>query len=204
MKKIWAILCFALILSLCACRGTKSNFQDNTSVHGNSSIVSQVEQPKVCEHSWSNATCISPKKCSICGKTEGTTIAHNYSSGKCTRCGQADPNAEKIKKALKDSERYVNYIDIEADIILNKIELYRINGKASLLIDMQESVNKIDSYYAKIYNYCSPYKELYPLYSECDKDMPIFSSSSLAKLKTYATQAGRLKTAYDVMCDNYN
>jgi hypothetical protein len=94
-------------------------------------------------------------------------------------------------------------MDIEADIILNKIDLYRINGKASLLIEMQESVNEIDSYYAKIYEYCHEYRELYPLYSECDKDMPIFSSSSLAKLKTYATQASRLKSVYDIMCSYY-
>ena len=38
-------------------------------------------------HSYSAATCTSPKKCS-CGKTSGSALGHNYdSSGRCTRCG---------------------------------------------------------------------------------------------------------------------
>ncbi len=49
-------------------------------------------------HSYSNATCTSPKKCS-CGATAGTSLGHNYSSATCTspkicsRCGVTSGSA---------------------------------------------------------------------------------------------------------------
>ncbi len=56
-------------------------------------------QPKPSHtHSYSNATCTSPKKCS-CGATAGTSLGHNYSSATCTspkicsRCGTTSGSA---------------------------------------------------------------------------------------------------------------
>ncbi len=49
-------------------------------------------------HSYSNATCTSPKKCS-CGATAGTALGHQFSSATCTspkicgRCGKTSGNA---------------------------------------------------------------------------------------------------------------
>ena len=37
-----------------------------------------------CNHKWNNATCYSPKKCSLCGEIEGVALAHNYTSATCT------------------------------------------------------------------------------------------------------------------------
>ena len=31
-------------------------------------------------HTWVNANCTTPKKCSVCGVTEGTALGHNYAS----------------------------------------------------------------------------------------------------------------------------
>lgn len=42
--------------------------------------VSQV----FCQHVWESATCISPKTCSKCGKTEGSTIEHTWKKATCT------------------------------------------------------------------------------------------------------------------------
>ena len=39
-------------------------------------------------HSWVDATCTAPKKCSVCGKTEGKALGHTVESGKCGRCGE--------------------------------------------------------------------------------------------------------------------
>lgn len=41
-------------------------------------------------HTWTEATCASPKTCSGCGKTSGSALGHNFSNGKCTRCGAKD------------------------------------------------------------------------------------------------------------------
>lgn len=49
------------------------------------------------KHTWNEATCTSPKTCSDCGETSGSALGHNYSSGKCTRCGQKDPNYQSTE-----------------------------------------------------------------------------------------------------------
>lgn len=39
-------------------------------------------------HTWKSATCITPKTCSVCGVTEGTTTQHSDNgSGNCSVCG---------------------------------------------------------------------------------------------------------------------
>lgn len=48
--------------------------------------------PKKTYHDWEYATCTSPKKCKVCGITEGRATEHNYySNGKCGGCGQENP-----------------------------------------------------------------------------------------------------------------
>ena len=40
-------------------------------------------------HTWKDATCEEPKKCTSCGQTSGNSLGHNYdSNGICTRCGE--------------------------------------------------------------------------------------------------------------------
>jgi len=43
-------------------------------------------------HNWKEATCSEPKTCTVCGTTSGLTAGHNFSNGKCTACGKTDPN----------------------------------------------------------------------------------------------------------------
>lgn len=58
----------------------------------------------LCIHKWSNATCVQPKNCTICNRTEGEALGHNAgewtviaeptcskvgeAQTKCTRCGE--------------------------------------------------------------------------------------------------------------------
>ena len=37
-----------------------------------------------CEHDWKEATCTSPKTCSICNETEGNALGHNWNAATCT------------------------------------------------------------------------------------------------------------------------
>lgn len=48
-------------------------------------------------HNWNEANCTNPKTCSDCGETSGSALGHNYSNGKCTRCGQKDPNYQSTE-----------------------------------------------------------------------------------------------------------
>ncbi len=70
--------------------------------HTHSFSAATCTTPKTCScgatdgeklgHSWSSATCSAPETCSICGATNGSPLSHNYSDGYCTRCGTDDPN----------------------------------------------------------------------------------------------------------------
>ena len=39
---------------------------------------------KECEHQWTDATCTSPKTCTICGEREGSLLPHNLVDATCT------------------------------------------------------------------------------------------------------------------------
>ena len=38
-------------------------------------------------HTWQDATCTTPKTCSVCGITEGEALGHTFENGICTECG---------------------------------------------------------------------------------------------------------------------
>ena len=71
--------------------------------HTHSFSAATCTTPKTCScgetegsplgHEWKSATCTEAKECSNCGLKDGKSLGHNYSGGKCTRCGTKDPNA---------------------------------------------------------------------------------------------------------------
>ena len=56
----------------------------NQIAQGTSTVT--IDVAHVCS-SFNDATCTAPKTCTLCGKTEGSVIAHNYVDGACTMCG---------------------------------------------------------------------------------------------------------------------
>ena len=44
------------------------------------SAVVTVEEDEICAHDYADATCTEPKKCNLCGTTEGTELGHSFSS----------------------------------------------------------------------------------------------------------------------------
>lgn len=81
---------------------TAEQEQSTEPVHQHQFSAATCEQPETCScgavngepngHSWQEATCTSPKRCSVCNASEGFASNHNYSNGKCSRCGSVDPN----------------------------------------------------------------------------------------------------------------
>ena len=39
---------------------------------------------KGCEHKWTEATCLAPKTCTLCNKTEGEVLGHTWVNANCT------------------------------------------------------------------------------------------------------------------------
>ncbi len=98
----------------------------------------------------------------------------------------------------------MSYINVSWPVLEAKLNLYKINKDASLLVKMQKDVSDINSRLENILRIISPYKkELLPLYSACDIDSPVFDVSSTAKLATYITLVSRVKTSYETICESW-
>ncbi len=79
-------------------------------VHTHSFSAATCTTPKKCScgategkalgHHWVNATCKAPKKCSVCGVTTGGVAEHNYKNGTCVNCSEVDPNTQIIPQPL--------------------------------------------------------------------------------------------------------
>ena len=79
------------------------------------------------EHSWIDANCTSPKKCEICGQTEGEALGHNYVDGICSSCNQASPEDDSAtKQKYEEAMELINSRNYEeAREILSEIVGYK-------------------------------------------------------------------------------
>ncbi len=89
-------VCMIFCMSACGMTETISNTTNTLSEFQTKTPQHTDEQP-THTHSYSNATCTSPKKCS-CGETVGSALGHQFSSATCTspqicsRCGITNGN----------------------------------------------------------------------------------------------------------------
>lgn len=60
------------------------------------SKVPETSQAVICIHKYSDATCTAPKTCSLCKKTDGKALGHNYIEGVCERCKAADKTYKSL------------------------------------------------------------------------------------------------------------
>ena len=82
MKKITALL---LIVFLITCSFTFTSCDETpTSIKETTIAKSEATTIQECLHEWKEATCTTPKTCSICSKTEGTALEHSWKSATCT------------------------------------------------------------------------------------------------------------------------
>ena len=87
----------------------------NTNASGTAGVASVLPDVVIpvyvvtdCEHEWKNATCEQPKTCTLCGETmgEADSTAHNYVSGKCEYCGEAEPEPTTYTVTLPTGTGY--------------------------------------------------------------------------------------------------
>ena len=62
----------------------------------------QISQP--LGHSYTDATCTSPRRCMLCNSTQGSSLSHSFCDGYCSRCGEKDPSIRIITIQVKDSK----------------------------------------------------------------------------------------------------
>ena len=92
---------------------------DDTSSLETEPSDSQSSSTPVHTHSFSDATCTEPKKCS-CGAVEGTALGHDYKDGVCTRCNEKDPNYKPLTSVLQKQGKWTLQY-------LNGNQLYSVN-----------------------------------------------------------------------------
>lgn len=88
MKKFLALVMVAVLLGLLSsCNTCKHSWQEATCTTPKTCTLCGETRGIVLGHSWIDATCISPKTCSVCGVTEGVALEHNFVDHVCTYCG---------------------------------------------------------------------------------------------------------------------
>ncbi len=83
-KRIPALLLVLLLsLTLCAC-GCRHEWEEATCTVPKKCTLCGATEGEAAEHSWLQANCKSPKTCSVCKLTEGTALGHNWTDATCT------------------------------------------------------------------------------------------------------------------------
>ena len=96
MRRIKKYLLITFILVLCfitGCRNKKckAHIDDNKDL-----ICDKCKAELECSHNWNDATCDTPKTCSICNKTEGKKLDHSWIDATyitpktCSRCNKTE------------------------------------------------------------------------------------------------------------------
>lgn len=111
--------------------------------------------------------------------------------------------SSSVIQALKDCERYVTLSYLAANVISASVDVYKLNHKASLLVDMQSKITQIDSNLYKIRNLTANERMLYPLYSHANITPVAATSYNIYKVSSYAQSVRNMKTAYDSLCKSY-
>ena len=93
MNKLLSLITSLLLIIFFAfcgvcCKDNASNENLLKSSSFSSSSQSTVSSESTCAHIWKSANCTTPKTCSICGKTSGTSLGHTTTTGVCSRCNE--------------------------------------------------------------------------------------------------------------------
>lgn len=54
------------------------------------------DEKEAMGHSLTDATCDKAKTCTVCAATEGEALGHSWAEGKCTVCGEEQPNYKPL------------------------------------------------------------------------------------------------------------
>lgn len=86
MKKTAALLvCISMLLSLSACNLFCSHeWLDATCTSPRTCSLCGKTEGSATTHTWRDATCTSPKTCTLCDQTDGSTAAHTWQNATCT------------------------------------------------------------------------------------------------------------------------
>lgn len=137
-----ALFACCVLLSLCACTAEPQATDPD--------IYGPIEE--TCQHNWIDATCATPKTCSLCGTKEGYAAGHSWEEGVCTVCDAADPSFDPLVNGTwlyLTKERW-EVLDFQLD---GTCDIKTVLGAPTSAVTLEQSVN------AAVANLQRQYKE---------------------------------------------
>lgn len=142
MKRFLAILLMlAMLLSLCACTADPQPTDPGDK---------QPTDP-VCQHNWLDATCTTPRTCSLCGTKEGYPTGHSWEEGSCTVCNAEDPSFDPLTNGTwlyLTKERW-QIMDFHPD---GTCDIKTVSGMPQSSTTLEEGVNAAVATLKRQYN----------------------------------------------------
>lgn len=85
MKRfISTLLVFFMLFVLCACG------EEPTPTTTAAPQPTTTTPEPACVHVYTDADCVTPRTCTLCGAARGEALGHDYTEGICSRCGGED------------------------------------------------------------------------------------------------------------------
>jgi len=124
--------------------GGSSSGGDNASDNTSSSETIQ-PQPTSCSHNYADATCTTPKTCTLCGEISGQSLGHSYSAATCkapetckacgvTRGRTAAHKWSNITKTVQHEEQG-HYAEAQEAIYVEKIKCFACSNKSDTIAE---------------------------------------------------------------------
>ena len=103
IKTILIICCISLLLTfgLTACKNECTHIYDNAC----DVTCNECGEERKVTHDFADADCLNPKTCTVCGKTEGSALGHEWTTpdadlcevqSTCSRCGATEEKTRSI------------------------------------------------------------------------------------------------------------
>lgn len=167
------------------------NWQDATCTTPKKCSICGYCLGKPLEHTWREATCTAPKTCTSCWITKGTALGHSTRMGTCTRCN----------KVIKDlDEEWLKIVtDIQDDVLpelsdialkLQYANIYSGIVRGNYVVSSIDNCREASKKITYIYLYANKYKEFSTVSDYLQKakeSIPIYSDGCTITESDYAT-----------------
>ena len=108
MKRVGLLATVVMILLMLSACGCSHQWEDATCISPRTCTVCGETEGEALGHDFSPASCVAPKTCTVCGETEGEALGHNFSPASCVKPKTCTICGETEGKALGHDFTFVS------------------------------------------------------------------------------------------------
>lgn len=149
----------------------------------------KVAETNIHKHIYNDATCKTPKTCTLCGIIEGEKLSHTVNIVKCETCGELQ-NEELVEKIINYIS-FVNENSTYCNKIVNSADVGSLIDCYNKFLNVSEKLNDNQMYFEEIVKLCDNYEELSNIKNNCNSLLDIkvsISNSDVDSLVDFLTQ----------------